>query len=156
MLKVFPLSQLSGALNKSPDVLRCSDQLEGEAYQSVREEDGEYFSAYYTFCDGVLEVSCDRDWNIRAIFVDPGRSKGFEVQIPECPMSISRTLAREKFGNPEQSSEASTHEILGYIPPSDRFKLVGAGCLMHLGYSQDYSCVEKLTLMPLDWQPGET
>lgn len=152
---VFPLTELSNALNEEVGVFRGSDQLADEAYKSAREEDGDYFNASYTFCDGVLEVSCDRDWQICAIFVDGTVSKAYSIVIPEFPMSMSRDEVRLQHGEPEKSGEKTTDDILGEFPAWDRFQMADYGCLVHLGYNDDCTAISKLTVMPSDWEPGQ-
>lgn len=101
--------------------------------------------AHYLFIGNGLELQCDCNDIINAIFMHSAEYGGFDESLIEFSFNMTRNKVREHLGMPSKKSEKLIHPILGECGPWDRFtKSEGT---IHFEYFLDASAINKITLM---------
>jgi hypothetical protein len=105
---------------------------------------------YYVLKDGVLELFCDPDERIKAIFVRAETCGG--VGLSDVPFDFTRRQVLEHFGTASESGDRTKDPILGESGAWDRF--ARPGYAVHVEYRTDSDAVKQITLMRPDTVPN--
>lgn len=94
-----------------------------------------------------LDLICDDDERIRAIFLHRGDAERFS----EVPFSFNRAQVVERFGPPSKTGGPVRLPVLGEHGAWDRFSRHGA--VIHVQYGLVHDEIEMVTLMRPDAAP---
>ena len=139
--------QLTPYLGAQSTVLLCSEPFVRS--KARRSEDGiaPECEICYEFDALGVDVTCDSDGRIRAIFVH----RWAPDILSHVPFSLRRSQVIDRLGTPSKSGAASHHAILGPSGAWDRFD--SATHSIHIEYAADADEVELITLMRRDVVP---
>ena len=107
---------------------------------------------HYVFPEHGLELRCDGDDRVSAIFLYSDEFNGFDESLLDAPFSSSRKKVIQLFGSPYKSGGKTDDPILGEYGPWDRF--AGLGYMIHVEYRADADRIKKITLMRPDVVSG--
>jgi hypothetical protein len=105
----------------------------------------------YIFEKNGLDFICDKDENIRTIFVFNDKNRFFEEGLADFPFSLTRAEVLERLGSPSKSGGLANDPILGDSGAWDRF--AKSGYSIHIEYRLDSDCINKITFMRADVVP---
>jgi hypothetical protein len=134
---------------------KASCLLEAEPFKnwSVErsvDDDSDPPEVHYTFRNGGLELSCDReDESVSSIFLEREEHAG--TVLSDVPFNLGRDEVLARFGAPTKSGEQHSHPILGDYGPWDTFRLTEY--TLHVQYTLDSDAIEMITLMRNDVVP---
>jgi hypothetical protein len=106
---------------------------------------------HYVFKKHGLELRCDSEDNISAIFLSADDHGGFDEALFEIPFSSSRAQVQEHFGRPSKSGGKLSDPVLGEYGAWDRF--TRKGNVIHIEYRPDSDRIRKITLIRSDVVP---
>ena len=86
----------------------------------------------YTFPHNGVELSCDRDGQVKAIFLYSDETRHFDEGVLDIPFSSTRRQVLERLGAPSKSGDAQIDPLLGEYGPWDRFGR--SGYSIHVQY----------------------
>lgn len=101
----------------------------------------------YEFDHGHVELLCDDDDRVSAIFLHPG----VDDSLAPIPMNSTRLEVLRHFGTPAKSGSARQSIVLGVLGPWDRF--VSDSHVVHVQYQTDSDHIALVTLMRPDIVP---
>ena len=106
---------------------------------------------HYVFSEHGMELRCDDDNKISAIFIFSDRFGGHRDDLLEIPFSLNRRQVLQRFGSPSKSGNASNHPVLGNYGAWDRFSM--PGYTVRFEYLADELGINKITFMREDVVP---
>lgn len=113
------------------------------------EEDLDEPRTYYVFGNGALELFCDSDERIKAIFLCAEECDG--VRLSEIPFHFTRKQVLEQLGPASESGTGVRDRVLGDSGAWDRFRRPGHS--LHVEYRTDSDAIRQVTLMRGDAIP---
>ncbi|MEQ8846796.1 hypothetical protein [Botrimarina sp.] len=136
-----------------------SKMLEIEPFKSwpvqrIVEDDFEERLVQYVFEDSGLEVQCDGDDRVRAIFMYSEKHGGFDESLLDFSLASSREQVLAHLGTPSRSGEKMRDPIIGECGAWDRFDYTEPDLSAHFEYELDGRGISKFTLMRGDVVPG--
>lgn len=100
----------------------------------------------YIFEKNGVELRCDANEAVKAIFLFSRDYGGCAQSLSEIPFSLTRKGVLAHFGRPTRSGERLSDAVLGEYGPWDRFERPGA-VVIHVEYRADADEIDKITLL---------
>ena len=105
----------------------------------------------YVFPRHAMALRCDRDDNIRVIFLRADKHDKEDGSLFEVPFACSRDQVIAHFGPPSESGTEVSDPILGNFGAWDRFSCPGYS--VHIEYRTERDEIRRITLMHADVVP---
>lgn len=138
-------------LGKNVSIILNETPFKNWPVEKITEDELEEKLTSYTFNGHGLELNCDPNDNVSAIFLHPNKYGGFDESLFEISFSLSRKQVLEHFGTPSKSGEKNSSAILGDSGPWDLFTRLGYA--IHVEYRTDSDRINLITLMRSDVIP---
>lgn len=106
---------------------------------------------HYVFQGRGVELRCDQDDKISAIFLLTDEHNDFGEHLFEIPFSLNRAAVLEHFGKPSNSGDKVSDPVLGEYGAWDRFSRPGHA--IHVEYWNNADRIKGITLIRGDIVP---
>ena len=146
------IAKLEKYLGHSASIMLDAVPFKHWVVQKSFDDDLDVPLTHYVFPENGLELRCDRDDRISAIFLFSDEFGGFDENLLEIPFSWSRRQVLEYCGDPSKSGSATKHPILGEYGAWDRF--VMPKYAVRFEYRTDADTIKNITLMQADVIPS--
>lgn len=143
--------RMSEYLNRHVSCILESEPFKKWPVERSAEDDLEDRILHYVFNTNGLELHCDSNDIICAIFLHSEDYNGFDESLLEIPFSLKREQVLEHFGTPSKSGIQIVDSILEECGAWDRF--VRPGLVVHVEYRVDTDEINKITLIRSDVVP---